>query len=311
MMVLLATALAMSSAAGAEPPPGLPPLFAPPLPVQTDPATRTFPGGVKMFGDVTYAERTGYRPLKLDLYLPKPSGKAAARPLVVWIHGGGYEVGNPRTDWTYGDWSAVLARLAARGYVVAGISYRLSAEARWPAQLDDAHAALAFLHTNAGRWGIDPARTYVWGLSAGGQLAALLGTLSKDSPAAMQVQGVVDWFGPVDFEAQHASNTNGPESRLFGCTDRPCAPEVLRAASPINHVSPATPPMLIIHGVQDHLVSITQSDAFAERLKARGVDVTYQRLPGLDHGFEGGSKAQQEQILLDTFTFFNRISARR
>jgi acetyl esterase/lipase len=278
-------------------------LAEPPLPTPDGRATREFADGVHMFGDITYATHIGYRPLKLDLYLPPNPGHAPL-PLVVWIHGGGYELGNPRTDWTWPDWSRELARLSARGFAVAAVSYRFSGEARWPAQIDDVRSAIVFLRTHADLWALDRTRIYAWGLSAGGHMAALLNTTSAESPANQRVAAAVDWFGPADLTQQHSDGGSDALTRLFGCDHGHCDADALRRASPIAHVSAATPPMLIIHGEADPLVPVAQSQAFADALHRAGVDVALVREPGLGHGFTGATPAQLDAILAQTFAFF-------
>lgn len=312
----VALGLAAASPALADPPINLPALWAEPLPGPSDPATLTFANGARMYADITYATRVGYRPLKLDLYLPPFGSTKGPLPLILWIHGGGYEVGNPRADWTAwgtagGDWRQVLARAAARGYAVAAITYRFKREAPFPAQLDDALAALVFLRGHASLWGIEPTRVYAWGLSAGGHLAALLGMRSGgDVPAVEKVQGVVDWFGPTDLVHFDRPGTASSFVTLLGCPASGCSPAALAAASPVTYVTAKAPPTLIIHGEADHLVPVSQGAELAARLRAASADVTYRPLPGLDHGFVGASPAQLEAILQQTFAFFDRLSGK-
>jgi len=263
-----------------------------------------------MLGDVTYQTISGYRPLKLDLYLPSAKLPSHPLPLVVWVHGGGWMIGNPRADWTYGDWTQVLARLSARGYVVAGVSYRLSGEARFPAQIDDVHAALQFLRQNASHWGIDSNRVYIWGLSAGGHLAALAGMQSAQSKPESRVQGVVDWFGPTDFEALKASASTGAIPELLGCSSKGCTDAVLVAASPVSYVSAQAPPTLIMQGDADQLVPAAQSQELYDRLHAVGVPVKLLRMPGLGHGFTGATTQQLQQLLETTFAYFDQLAGK-
>ncbi len=183
-------------------PPGAPnPAAAPKLDLATQ-AHLSYPGDVTGYMDVTYSVVRGYRPLKLDLYVP---ASGAARPAVVWIHGGGWAGGSPRAALgPYPDWRVVLASLAARGYVVVGATYRFSGEAKFPAAIEDIKASVRWLRTNAAAIGVDPNRIGVWGESAGGQLASLLGTSCgavelegvKDPPVSSCVQAVADWYGP-------------------------------------------------------------------------------------------------------------------
>jgi len=285
-----------------------PKLWEEPLPAAGDHDAVRFSSGAEMFRDISYETILGYRPLKLDLYLPSAKLPTQPLPLVVWVHGGGWEQGNPRMDWTYGDWRQILARLSARGYVVAGVTYRFRAEAPFPAQIDDVHAALRFLRMNAARWGIDPNRVYIWGLSAGGHLAALAGTESATLPAEERVQGVVDWFGPTDFSS---FDTKGPKSTIgafLGCPDSGCSPEVLRKVSPVSYVSAQAPPTLIMQGDDDNLVPLAQGQALYDRLHAAGVDVRFLHFAGQGHGFTGATPEQLQQDLETVFAFFDQLS---
>jgi acetyl esterase/lipase len=189
----------------------------------------TFPGGVMGLADVTYSALAGYRPLTLDLY--RPASVSAPRPLVIYVHGGGWQSGHTRHSGAFEDWPGVLASIAARGYVVASLEYRLSAEAPFPAAIQDVKAAVRWLRTHAAEFGIDKQRVAIWGGSAGGQLAALAGTscgvtelepagasaaqrpepgaadanAAKSPPKAAGtpesdcVQAVIAWYGIFDF----------------------------------------------------------------------------------------------------------------
>jgi acetyl esterase/lipase len=139
------------------------------------PERRTaFAGGVVGFADLTYSVLPGFRPLRLDLY--QPPGAPGSHPLVVFIHGGGWMSGHTRHSGAFEDWPGVLASLAAKGYVVASVEYRLSGEAPFPAAIQDVKAAIRWLRARAPQYGIDRQRAIVWGGSAGGQLAALAAT---------------------------------------------------------------------------------------------------------------------------------------
>ncbi len=103
---------------------------------------------------------------RLDLYLPPKAD--APTPLVIWIHGGGWEAGNKENPPGLG--------LLKKGYALASLNYRLSQEAKFPAQIEDCKAAIRFLRANAKKYNLDPDHFGVWGASAGGHLVALLGT---------------------------------------------------------------------------------------------------------------------------------------
>lgn len=268
--------------------------------------------------DVTYATYPGFRPLHLDLY--RVQGDPVVRPLVLYLHGGGWQVGNPRVGGAIVDMPKVLAQLARRGYVVASMQYRLSGEASHPAQLQDLQSALAFLRTNAARLGIDASKIALWGMSAGAHVAGL-GAVScgesQPAPAAAQraasacVQAFVGWFGTYDL-VQYAAN---PRTRdflgpLLGCGDRPCPSAVLAGASPISFVDGRDPPALLVHGSADRNSPATQSSSFAERLRAAGVPTELLLLPDASHGLIGPSLAATHATtslaLAATFDFLDR-----
>ena len=148
---------------------------------------------------VEYAAPIGFRPLELDLYVP--AGMAAAPPVIVFLHGGGWRLGSRRVFVpTWRDWAPEpFHRLVTAGFAVAALDYRLSAEAVFPAQLEDAQAAVGWLRTRADELGVDADRIVAWGESAGGHLAALLGLT-----CAGEITGVVDWYGPADLTTMAA-----------------------------------------------------------------------------------------------------------
>ena len=120
---------------------------------------------MKTLRDLAYVSG-GHARQKLDLYLPKSDGPL---PLVIWIHGGGWRQG------TKGGNLPAL-RLARRGYAVASLDYRLSGDAKFPAQIEDCKAAVRWLRAHVKKYNLNPDRFGAWGSSAGGHLVALLGT---------------------------------------------------------------------------------------------------------------------------------------
>lgn len=241
----------------------------------------------------------------LDLYLPeKRSDKPL--PVVVWVHGGGWNAGSKER--------CPAAYLAAEGFAVASINYRLSQEARWPAQIDDCREAIRWLRKEAKARGIDAEHIGVWGGSAGGHLVALLGTLDVPSDEAIssRVQAVCDWYGPSDLltmppnvlspgktEADLAK-ANG--AQLLGGIVRD-RPELARQASAFYQASDGDAPFLIMHGDEDPQVPLEQSTRLHAALKAAGVESTLEVLPGGGHG---GSKFQTEEVKQTVREFFRR-----
>jgi acetyl esterase/lipase len=244
---------------------------------------------------VEYATVPGHRPLLLDLHRP---ATAAVAPLVVFLHGGGWRLGS-RTAFgpTYAEWDpSPFARLAAAGLAVASVDYRLSGESTFPAQLDDVTAALAWLRGNAGELGLDTVRTAVWGESAGGHLAALLGLTD---PA---VRAVVDWYGPSDLTALvgdaaatgiSVSEPGAADSREALLLGAPVAdvPELAKAASPVAQVHADAPAFLLVHGTADRFVPYRQSERLADALTGCGADARLHPVDGADHMWLGDQAA--------------------
>ncbi len=256
---------------------------------------------VTVVRDLVYRQING-RTLTLDLYLPKTITHPL--PVVLWIHGGGWNAGRKEQRLPFD--------LMAAGYAVASPDYRLSDEAPFPAQIEDCKAAVRWLRANAAKYRFDADHIGAWGHSAGGHLAALLGTsggvkeLEGDGDNlsySSRVQAVCDISGPSDVLALYnevSNATAGPGRRarsfvedfLGGSTDQ--IKEKAVAASPIHYVSKDDPPFLIIHGEDDSSIPVSQSQAFADALKAAGVDATLEIAAGRGHGV--GSARYQSVI---------------
>jgi acetyl esterase/lipase len=217
--------------------------------------------GEKIYADVVFASPQG-RDLRMDLYVPQSEKPV---PVVVWIFGGSWKFGSNRYHVNVRD-------LTKHDIAVASIEYRLSQTAKYPAQLEDCRSAVAWLRANGKRYGIDPERIGVSGESAGGHLAALLGTIDgKD-----RVRAVLALFPATDLVALSRRNpgpfkSNSIDQLLGG----PVAErmELAREASPVNHVGRSAPPFLIMHGKRDIVVPIEQSEELERRLKRAGVPV--------------------------------------
>ncbi len=276
--------------------------------------TASFPGGVTGVPDVTFYSNSGYRAVRMDLYLP-PSSFNTPRPFIVYTHGGGWTGGSMRTTGAFSNWPGVLASLAAKGYVVASLDYRLSSETPFPAAIQDVKAAIRFLRANAEKYNIDKGRALTWGPSAGGQLAALAGTscgaaalspppragrrgnttveTAAAAPTGMDaesdcVQAAVGWYGVYDFASmRRPGQQGGGDSAYLGCSGDGCTQAVMDAASPQFYVSDKTPPFLIVHGMKDTTVPVTQAQNFFAALKAKNIKVEMLLLPDVGHSFIG------------------------
>lgn len=276
-----------------------------PKPAAKKNAAAGLPAGVKVLRDLEFA-RPGGVPLLLDLYLPE---KAAAKPLpmVVWVHGGGWSGGSKdRCPGVY---------LAADGFAVASINYRLTDVAQWPAQIEDCRSAVRWLRKHADEYGLDAAHVGVWGGSAGGHLVALLGTLDAPEVAgepSCKVQAVCDWYGPSDLltmppnvlspgkTEEDLAKSNG--AKLLGGTVRD-RPESAKQASALYQVSPDDPPFLIMHGDQDPAVPLEQSTRLHEALQKAGVAAALEVIAGAGHG---GPAFQTDAVRKSIRDFFTR-----
>lgn len=262
-----------------------------------------FPDAPAPVLDVIVAEHHGYRPLTLDLF--RPDRGAGPVPLVIWVHGGAWRYGTNKHDGPQLAPARIGDRILAAGWALARVTYRLSGEARFPAQLDDVRAAIGWLREHAGELGLDRGRFAIWGESAGGHLAALAALTGE-------VEAGILWYAPSDLLTMAAQNhpeglqdhdaPESPESRLVGGPVQE-RPKESAAASPVTYVSPGAPPLLIVHGDQDRVVPAGQSRELYGRLAAVGAPAELRIVPGADHCFVGADLVPLVQEGLD---FLNR-----
>ncbi|MBP52438.1 MAG: hypothetical protein CMI27_04770 [Opitutae bacterium] len=228
--------------------------------------------------DLPYADSNNPKQ-ELDLLLPLGTTGNSTKPLVVWIHGGGWKSGDRKSGMR----SNRLPQIVSTGkFIGASISYRLSGQSRWPAQIHDCKAAIRWLRGNALKYGIDTERIAVWGSSAGGHLAAMLGLTSgvqeleggigNHRMQSTRIHAVVNYYGPSsfltmdDFPGKIIHNSShSPESMLIGGPVQK-RKKIARQASPISHVSPDDCPHLLFHGIQDPLVPSNQSEILRQSL---------------------------------------------
>ncbi|QDT53129.1 Carboxylesterase NlhH [Caulifigura coniformis] len=270
-------------------------------------APPALPDGFKAVNDLTYAGNENPRQ-RLNLYVPveKP---AELLPVVVYIHGGGWEGGSK-------DAADVLSAFLKSGRVAgASVGYRLTNEAHWPSQAHDCKAALRWIHRHGAEYGIDVERIALFGISAGGHLVSLLGTtignaelegeIGEPATSPVRFRCVANFCGPANFltfESQGSvisGERPGPVMKLFDgkVSERQ---EAAKAASPELHVSSDDPPFLHIHGTKDPLVPYAQAVAFDKALDAVGVSST------LLTGEEGNHVFSSHQLRETINVFFDR-----
>jgi acetyl esterase/lipase len=207
----------------------------------------------------------------------------------------------------------------------------------FPAQIQDVKAAVRWLRAQANEYGFDPDRFGAIGNSSGGHLAALLGTsygvpdldATENAAVSDAVQAVCDWFGPVDitqgpvvFEEDpcqthmdYLNTTYGGEATpyfywtlawgtfLGGSLTDPTVLQQADRATPLSYVDEKDPPFLVIHGENDGMVPIAQSELLVQALAQAGVEVTFVRLPGMGHSFASPTQEVDPAFLEPTLEF--------
>ncbi|GAA1768670.1 hypothetical protein GCM10009712_15900 [Pseudarthrobacter sulfonivorans] len=299
----------------------------PPFPVYDAPGVPENVSDVSaVHREVTYARAIGFRPLKMDIWLPRQA--AGSVPLVVWVHGGAFQLGDRRELPPTFEPNSVFRLLNEAGIACATVDYRHSVEAPFPAQLHDVKAAVRYLREFSQDLGLDPDRFGAWGESAGGQLVAMLGLTGsrEDLHGGLGAQGhsssisaVVDFYGtsslaqipprdelaglfpPALTAAVPAGMPLQPGPMLVGGSDDPA---LLAAASPVSYVTAGAPPFLLIHGDSDGLVPHAQTDLLAAGLAEAGVEHEVVTIKGGDHCFFG-AEDQVDAILAAAVGFFS------
>lgn len=266
--------------------------------------------------------------LKMDLLIP---GSARKRTVVVYVPGGGFVVAAKE--------SALNLRtfVAEAGFAVASVQYRTTRDgANYRDGVEDIKAAIRYLRANAGKYGIDANAVVVWGESAGGYLAAMVGVTNRDSTfeaganlnQSSDVQGVIDDFGAsdiskiaADFDAvtQHATYTNEGLIQYIGKTSDANTLDsgiATTAANPLKYIRANAPPFLIFHGNQDRMVSPSQTLILHDALVATGVRSTRYVVDGAAHGdlsFMGDAQSgllwSTNKVMNLIVDFLNRLNA--
>ncbi len=255
--------------------------------------------------------KVGDADLLLDVYRPKTMPKEPM-PAVVWIHGGA---------WAYGDKENPLAAfLAYYGYFVVSIDYRLAPLNKFPAALEDAKCAVRWLRANAATMHVNPDRIGVWGASAGGHLAAMVGLTSDrrefdgtggHTGQSSRVQAVCAFFPPTQWEPSVDDDERQREilSNFLGATYA-AKPELYRRASPVTYVTKDAPPFLLVHGDSDPEVPISQSERLDAALRQAGAEVTFIRVKNANHSFQSANGSPIEPSYQDiqraVISFFAR-----
>jgi acetyl esterase/lipase len=267
------------------------------------------PGALSRAGEVIVESGVEYSQagdvhLLLNIARPKSDEKL---PAILCIHGGGFRAGKREA------WDARCQKMAQRGYVAATVTYRLAPQHPFPAAIHDVKAAVRWLRANADRYHIDPERIGVVGDSAGGHLAQFLGVTGGrpefegaggSADQSSRVTCVVNYYGPSDFTKSYGKSVDAAEVLplwLGGDLQHERHRHVL--ASPLNWVTPAAAPTLLIHGAEDKYVAFEQAQWMFDRMQAADIDVELLKLEGAGHGFKGADAERAEAAM---FAFFDR-----
>jgi len=248
------------------------------------------------------------RPAKMTLdihYLKKPQG---LRPALVMIHGGAWR-SLDKSNFTW-----VAKEGAKRGYVVFNVNYRLAYQAKYPAAVKDCQAAMRWVRAHAKLYSVDPDRVGVWGESAGGHLASMMGLLDSRDPRMSDISSratcVVNFYGVADLTPTQLPEKYARGSYFVAACENFIgkkhseAPELFAEASPINHVTKEACSFLVIHGDADPTVPHDQSVKLVEKLKQAGVEATLHTVKGGKHGPSFGNAPGKDAAYEAMWAFF-------
>jgi acetyl esterase/lipase len=246
--------------------------------------------GVAVERDIEFSRPAGRR-LALDIY--RSRNGSDRRPLLLYLHGGGWIVGDKSNQGL-----PLCNHMAELGWVCANANYRLSPAATWPDHVIDAKTAIAWLRDNADVYGIDPDFVAIAGGSAGAHIAAMAALTDSDpalkpgfETADTSIQAAATFYGVYDLTnrlgAHHPdflTKMLGPYViKAFPDTE----PERFSAASPRDHVGNVSQPWLILQGDRDTLTPAVEARDFRAALaEASSLPVGYLELPGAQHAFD-------------------------
>ncbi len=239
--------------------------------------------------DIQYATTATGEPLRLDLYTPE---SGAGAPLIVWVHGGGWENGNKS--------AMPLGPIIERGCAVASLDFSPASKARFPGQIHEIKAAIRFLRARAKQYGYDASRIAISGASSGAHLAAVVGTsngrtelegtLGDHRNESSAVHAIVSYFPATNLTTILAQSTpfglgirEPAVTRLLGAA--PKDNEALaKLASPVFLVDRSDPPILLFHGDQDPQMPINQSHELEGAYEQNGLQADFVVVHGAAHG---------------------------
>jgi prolyl oligopeptidase len=255
-----------------------------------DPAFQPAAPG-RLIPDIDYAHNGGETQL-LDAWIPNGVGPF---PVAIIVHGGGWSSGNKRADIM-----PLFVPLCNAKFVWFSINYRMAPAHKWPDCLTDVKSAIAWVKANASRFAGDPKRIAIIGESSGGQMICMA---EAQATPGTRVAAVVGFAPPVDMlaDTERRGGLSLSAQQLLGLKDfDDKARTVLKEMSPINYLTAAYPPTLLIHGTADKSVLYQQSLNFQARLRELGVPcdlITIDKgVHGVEH-WEGGDTSYKQKMI--------------
>jgi len=265
--------------------------------------------GATVTRNIPYVQN-GLKQQNFDLYIPDSTKKPM--PLIIWIHGGGWDGG-------FKGWIEV-PYLVRQGYAIASIEYRFTTVAPFPAQILDCNEAIYYLWKNAKKYGFDTSRFVVGGGSAGGHLASLIGASTNNHVSEfyndikkenkVHIRAVLNYYGPTDLNVVHGRaaylDYDGDKSAINKLIGAPALerPDLAAIASPVTYIDKNDPPELIIHGDQDGFVPFWESQLYNSRRRIIGAKSQLIKIEGANHA---GPKFQEPAIQQQVIAFLNQV----
>lgn len=217
----------------------------------------------------------------LDIYQPRQTVYKQS-PIAMYIHGGAWQINDKASE---PDQLAMIDGLRDRGYAVVSINYSKTPDQYYPVAVQESLCAIRFLRAHAAEYGFDGTKIALYGFSAGGYLAAMVGALPDDSQyegdeytgESSRVQAVVTLAGLYSFTEALNPNNRVNIARFLQGTD-PAGAEVMQ------YFDKTDPPFLLVHGVDDQLVQVAQDDLAEMRMRSKGIDVQRLLVVQAEHG---------------------------
>ncbi|MFD2163127.1 alpha/beta fold hydrolase [Paradesertivirga mongoliensis] len=265
------------------------------------------PANYRLTKDLIYKE-VGNWTWKMDLYVPKEG--AGDRPLLIFIHGGGWVHGKKEQERDFG-------MFFEKNFVIANIEYRVANQAVAPAAIEDSRCALHYLVREAGKLRIDRKKIVLMGISAGAHLALMTAFTSHDPVFArdcaaakkrkFRIAAVIDWSGPSDLNQWDVIRKPGKASRDW-LGGRENDTSFVNFLSPVSYIRAKSPPVLIAHGEKDRTVPFEQSSILYSALKNAGVFAELHALKNAGHSF---SREDRDNLKVRIFDFLGKLKVIR